>query len=305
MKLKKENSDNLLLIYSIVFSIAFALVALLIGYLTSSQLILFDGIFSLSSVILTYMSFLSLKFIEKEDFKNYPFGKEAFEPFIVLGQYSIILVVSISNIVNAIQVILEGGRNVQIESGILYGVFSSIFCFGVLLYLKYRANQNIAAIVEIEIEQWKFSFLFSLAMLLGFFIAWILTKTSFEPYVIFIDPILNLLITLSFVKTSIIAIYNCMKELLQAAPSPELTSLITKKVNSISNEYRFSNMVLRLAKVGGELIIEIDYVIEENSEMDSILMQDLFRDKLAGSLAEVPFKKWLNVNFTGDIKWAK
>lgn len=305
MNLKKKTPDNLLLIYSIVFAIIFSLGALIIGFLASSQVILFDGIFSLSSVILTYISILSVKFIEKEDLKNYPFGKEAFEPFIVLGQYSIILVVSVTNIINAIQVILEGGRDVHIEFGIFYGVFSSTFCFGVMLYLKYRAEQNITAIEKIEIEQWKFSFLFSLAMLVGFCIAWMLTKTSFETYVIFIDPILNILITLAFIRTAIIAIHNCMKELLQAAPSPELTSIITKKVDSISSEYIFSDMVLRLGKVGGELIIEIDYVIEENSEMDSIRMQDLFRDKLAGSLAEVPYKKWLNVNFIGDIKWAE
>lgn len=305
MNFKKENPDNLLLIYSIVFTIIFATVALIIGFLTSSQVILFDGIFSLSSVILTYMSILSAKFIEKEDLKNYPFGKEAFEPFIVLGQYSIILVVSITNIINAIQVILEGGRAVDIEFGILYGVFSSIFCFGVLLYLRYLAKQNITAIEKIEIDQWKFSFLFSLAMLIGFCIAWMLSKTPFETYVIFIDPILNILITMAFIRTSIIAIYNCMKELLQAAPSPELTSLITKKVNSISNEYDFSDMIIRLGKAGEELIIEIDYIIEENSVMDSIRIQDLFRNKLADSLAELPYKKWLNVNFTGDIKWAE
>jgi len=302
---QKKKKYNNILMHSIILSIIFSIAALTFGFLMSSFVILFDGIFALVGVILTYISVLSVKFIKKKDLKNYPFGKEAFEPFIVLIQYSIILIVSITSIINATQVILEGGIDTDIESGVFYGILSSIFCYAAYIYLKYLAKKNPTEIEKVEIEQWKFSFLFSLAMLIGFSVAWIFTRTPLVPYVIFVDPALNILITMAFIITSVTAIRNCVKELLSAAPSEELTSFITEKVKNISSEYHYLDMVLRLGKVGRELIIEIDYIIEENSLMDSIRIQDQLRDNLAGSLEEIPYKKWLNVSFVGDMKWAE
>jgi len=301
----KSKSDNHLLKYSVVFSFILSITAIIIGFITASQVILFDGIFTLIGIVLTFLSIVSVKFIKKKDFKNYPFGKEAFEPFIVITEYCIILLVSISNMVSAIQVILAGGTDMDINSGIIYGLLSSILCFTAYRVLKYTAKRNATAIEKIEVEQWKYSFLFSIAMLIGFCTAWILSQTRLISYVIYVDPVLAILITLLFIRTSLSSIYKNIKELLYAAPSPELTSLIEEKINYINHSYHFSNTVLRIGKVGQELIIEIDYIIEENSELDSIRKQDKLRTELNRTLSEIPYKKWLSVTFTGDIKWAE
>jgi len=303
------NSENTkqsrLLRYSIIFSIIFAAAAFIVGFFTSSQVILFDGIFTLIGVVLTYFSILAVEFIKKKDFRNYPFGKDALEPFIVIVQYSIILIVSVTNMVTAIQALFNGGNDMDMQSGILYGIFSAILCLIAFLYLKYLAKKNTTAIIEVEIEQWRMSLLISLSMLIGFSIAWIFTRTAWAPYVVYIDPALAILFTLFFIRTAALSIRDSVKELLYAAPAPELTSLITEKVNHLNDVYDFTDMILRIGKVGQKLVIEIDYIIEANSKIDSITAQDNLRAELDSSLSEIPYKKWLSISFTGSRKWAE
>ena len=305
MNSEKSKPNNALLKYSVIFSAILSISALIIGFMASSQVILYDGIFTLIGIALTYLSILSVKFIKKKDFKNYPFGKEAFEPFVVITQYAVILAVSISNMVSAIQIVLAGGTDMDINSGIIYGLLSSILCFAAYMFLKYIAKKNATAIEKVEVEQWKYSFLFSLTMFIGFSVAGILSKTFLVAYVAYVDPVLAILITIAFIKTSVSSIRTSIKELLHATPSPELTSLIKEKVDLINRRHHFSNMVLRIGKDGQELIVEIDYIIEENSELDSIRKQDQLRSELSHSLSEIPYKKWLSITFTGDIKWAE
>lgn len=299
-----ECVNHKVLTYSVIFTIIFTVVALGVGLLTSSQVILFDGIFNLVGVALTYLSIISMKFIKKKDSWNYPFGKETFEPFIVITQYCIILFVCMSNITTAVQVILEGGRAINISSGILYGMFAAIYNLLVFGYLKFLTRVHFTAIAEVEIAQWKFGTLLSGTILLGFSLAWLLERTPLVAYQNFIDPVLTIIITIAFIKTAILSITKCVKELLLATPEKEITVTIMEKIDLIKGNYDYLDRVLRLGKVGGKIILEIDYVIEQGSDLDSISKQDELRDQVTYALAEIPYEKWININFIGDIKWA-
>lgn len=296
--------NHKVLTYSVMFTIVFTILALTVGFLTSSQVILFDGIFNLVGVALTYLSIISMKFIKKKDSWNYPFGKETFEPFIVITQYSIILFVCLSNLSTAVQIILEGGREINITSGILYGGFAAVYNFSIFLYFKFLTKNHMTAIAEVEIAQWKFGMLLSGAILIGFNLAKLLEFTPWVEYQNFIDPVLTILITIAFIKSAILSVRDCVKELLLAKPSKEITLDITEKVENINRNYHYLDRVLRLGKVGGKIILEIDYVIEKGSDLDSISKQDELRKQVTYALTELPYEKWVNINFIGDIRWA-
>jgi predicted Co/Zn/Cd cation transporter (cation efflux family) len=80
---------------------------------------------------------------------------------------------------------------------------------------------------------------------------------------------------------------------------------ITERIEKINNDYDFSDRVLRLAKVGSKIIVEVDYVLKENSQLDSVSEQDRLRGRFAQAFAELPYKIWMNVNFTSEAKWTE
>lgn len=297
-----ENVNQKVLKSSVVSTIAYTFIALGAGLLTSSQVILFDGIFNLVGVALTYLSVLAMNFIKKQDRWNYPFGKEALEPFIAITQYVIILYICATNIVSGVGVIMAGGHAVDIASGVLYGAFAAVFNLIIFLYLKRLTKRQMTAIGEVEVAQWKFSVLLSSGILAGFTLSFILGFTAWSGFTAYVDPVLTILITLFFAKSAVVSVRNCVRELLTATPDQEISGAICEKLDALQPGYDYSNRFLRLGKVGSKLVIEVDYVIEKDSQLDSITAQDRLRKQLNRQLADLPYEKWINITFTGDPK---
>ncbi|MCL2412123.1 MAG: cation transporter [Treponema sp.] len=294
-----------ILIRSVFFTIIYTVIALSVGFFTSSQVIIFDGIFNLVGLALTYLSIFAMNFIKKRDALNYPHGKETFEPFIAITQYFIILYVCIATIVSSFRVILDGGHVVNTTYGILYGILTSAYSIGVYVYFKILTKNQLTSIGQVELDQWKFGNWVSIGIVVGFGISWIMEQTVLAEYSQYTDPALTIIITLLFGKTAISAIKGCVRELLMAKPSEEIVDSINQILEAVNNSYELSNPVLRLGKVGGKLILELSYVIIKDSKMDSIEMQDRFRKELNKKLDEIPYERWINVTFTGDMKWAE
>ena len=265
---------------SVICTVIYTVIALTIGFITSSQVNLFDGVFNLVGIALTYLSILAVKFIKKPDRGNYPFGKEAFEPFIALLQYAIILYICLSNIVTAINTILQGGHAIDLLSGISYGLFGAVYNTLVFGYLKMLTKKHSSAIADVEIDQWKFSLLLSMGILVGFSLSWFLNLTPWTVLTSYVDPALTLVITIMFGRTAILSIKGCIRELLGAKPTGEIEAIITEQVNNVCTAKDFKDRILRFGKVGGKVIIEIDYVIEKDSPLDSVVEQDKLRYQL-------------------------
>lgn len=126
--------------------------------------------------------------------------------------------------------------------------------------------------------------------------------SEFQAYTAYVDPVLTIIVTLIFARTAVLSMKNNVKELLQATPTEEITTYITEKIDLINEDYLFLDKVLRIGKVGSQIIIEIDYIIEANSQLDFIVAQDILRDKITDAVEDIPYEKWLNINFTGDIE---
>lgn len=300
-----ERMNQRVLVISAIFTVIFTAIALTVGFITASQVILFDGIFNLVGIALTYLSISAIRFIKKKDAWNYPFGKATFEPFIAIVQYAIILYVCVSNITTAVGVILAGGHQVDIASGVMYGIFSTVYNLGVFTYLRTLTKKHHTAISDVEVDQWKFSFLLGTGILIGFSVSYVLSLTQHTELSAYADPILTIIITVIFGKTAILSMKKCIRELLGATPSQEITDFVTDKIAEIDENYEFSNEVFRLGKIGNKLVIELDYVIEPGSKLDTIVVQDQLRKEITTAFKELPYEKWINVNFTGDMTFAE
>ncbi|MDK2802080.1 MAG: cation transporter [Oscillospiraceae bacterium] len=284
---------------SIYFSIAITIFALITGVLSSSKLIIFDGIKNLLGAVFTIPSIIAIKFIKKQDNVNYPFGKEAIEPIVAIVQYCALIYICITNINYAIKLILDGGYMIIIKTGIFYGFVSTIFKIGAYIYLKTLTKKHSTAIAEAEVVGWLFESIVGVGILLGFIFSWLLSIIDKPVYMPYIDPILNVIISLIFGIIPLMAIKDCVKELLLAKPKPEIISLIDEKIEKVSINYNFDYRTLRLAKIGGKLIIEIDYVIKEGSKLDSVYKQDQLRSQLEVDFSKLPYTTMININFTG------
>ena len=83
------------LVISIIVASFFAMLGIIGGVYSNSDMIVFDGVYSFISVGLTFLSLKIIEQLDDYDDSNYPFGKAHFEPLIVVYNLAIFFLISL------------------------------------------------------------------------------------------------------------------------------------------------------------------------------------------------------------------
>ncbi|TCK92709.1 cation diffusion facilitator family transporter [Natranaerovirga hydrolytica] len=300
-----EKRQKKLLIFSLYGAVGFAIVGIILGVIIDSQMILFDGLYSLISVGLSGMSLYATSFMYKNDWKRYPFGKTIVEPLVIIIKYMIILFLVMGSLISAVVTLFQGGRVIVIETAVLYSVVGTVVCYGFYYYINKFSKKNGSGITQAEANQWLMDTLVSLGVLVGFLIAFILQGLSkFETIIPFIDPIMVIVIAIYFIKVPVKEIRLALRELLKMSPEGKLSKSINGIVGTIEKKYFFQESFLRVSKSQKMLWIEIDFVVQKESRIQTIKDQDTIREEINKEINKLGYDQWLTVSFTNDRKWA-
>ncbi|WP_216827425.1 cation diffusion facilitator family transporter [Alkalihalobacterium elongatum] len=293
--------EKKLLKISVYGAVMFAVTGVIWGYLISSQMVMFDGLYSLISVMLSLMSLFAAQFIHKRDTKKFPFGKEMLEPIVIIIKYAVILLLCVTAVISALDAILSGGRETNVGSALVYSILSTVACWRVFVYLKKQKQGS--GLIQAEANQWRMDMVLSAAVLVGFLIAALLSYTRFTFLTPYIDPLLVLLSAGYFLKVPVVEIFKALKEVLEMAPDQLIQKKFKSVIDSIQTNYHIEDSILRMSKVGSKLFIEVDFILNDNSKVKTVADQDLIREEINKQTKDLSYKKWLTVSFTNDRKW--
>lgn len=282
----------------------FAVLGIVWGTVINSSMIMFDGIYALLSLFLSMLSIGITSYIEKSDFEKFPFGKGMLEPIMVAFR-SIVLVITCSlTLTSGVKDFLAGGNPVDADLAFGYSLISSIGCASIF-FMMYTLRKNIPSdIVESENNQWLMDTLLSIGVLCGFIVSVLLEKNSLSHLTRYVDPIMVVISSLIFIQVPIKSLISSFKEMVNSKADEEINDKIYTIVKDIEEEYNFEDSVTRVSKIGRELRIEIDFVFNDDSNLNELEEMDIVREEVYKSMKNLNFKKWLNINFTGDRKWA-
>ncbi|GAB3062751.1 cation diffusion facilitator family transporter [Salinicoccus sesuvii] len=286
-----------LIMISIIGGLTFAVLGIVWGILADSQMIQFDGYYSFISVLLSILSMLALRFIEKEDEERFPFGKESFIPLTITIKYVGILVLILISLVQAASALFSGGNEMSMTTGIAYALISTLGCF--IAYFYFRSKGARDEIVSAEMNQWRMDALLSGGVLLGFVIGWILSFTPLDRFVSYIDPLMVIIVAVYFIKVPLLEMYTALRELLEMAPRHQISDVVETEVALLSREHDFEDYALRMQKMGPKLYIEVDFVVPLDTDI-RISVQDDIRRQLRTRLTDLPFEPWIAAIFTHE-----
>ncbi|WP_052144530.1 cation diffusion facilitator family transporter [Halalkalibacter okhensis] len=301
--LKSFAGEKNLLKISVFVALFFAIFGVIWGSLVSSQIIFFDGLYSLVSVILSLLSLLVAQFIKKGDKMSFPYGKEMLEPVVIIIKYAVILLLCIITLITAIVSLLSGGQETSVGQALIFAFVNTIGCVGVFILLT--KNKGESGFVQAEANQWKMDTLISGAVLIGFITALLISFTPFKYLVPYVDPVMVLIVVGYFLKTPIVEITKTFREVLEMSADQSIEAKIKKVITPIESKYQISESILRIAKVGNKLFIDIDFILGPQSKMVTIADQDKIREEIIQHTKDLVYKKWLTVSFTNDKKWAE
>lgn len=300
----KFAKEHHLLKVSVYGALLFAIFAIVWGVFVHSKIILFDGVYSLISVGLSSISLVTAAYMQKQDFDRFPYGKEMIEPVIILGKFLVITILCLFSMFSGISTLLSGGQEVSAGSGLIYSFLATLGCYLFYFFLKKKKDSIESGLVEAEAQQWLMDTYLSLAVLMGFLLAYGMGFTQYDYLMPYMDPLMVVLVSGYFLKVPITNMGRQIKEVLDMKAEDKYMALCKKIVDGIESKYGFSESFLRVSKSGTKLFIEIDFVVAPGGWQPSLEDQDLIRQEIVDQMRPISLKKWLNVAFTMDRKWA-
>ncbi len=268
-------------------------------------MILFDGMYSFISLLLSTMSLYISNYINRKDNEEkFPFGKHILEPMVVAFKSLVIAIICIYSLIGAIGDIIAGGNDVQYGVALIYAVISTVGSGVVYFHIKRKGKSLSSELLKAESTQWLMDTVLSAAVLVGFITVAILSTTSFNHMNKYIDPLMVIISSTAFLLLPIKTFISSFKEVLCVKADDTINEDISILVKEIEKEYNFEDSITRVSKVGRALRIEIDFIYNDETDLHDLDQMDYLREKLSKEMNHLEYNKWLNVSFTGDRKWA-
>ncbi|MCR4943789.1 MAG: cation transporter [Clostridium sp.] len=293
-----------MLAFSAVGGLFFAVLGTAWGIVVKSDMIMFDGLYSLISLFLSILALYISNYINKADFEKFPFGKGALEPIMVAIQSLVLIAMCSISLINGIKEFVAGGNNVDTGLALMYSLISTVGCAFSYYILNKNGKKVSSEMVNAESNQWLMDTILSAAVLIGFVAVSIMSKAGYAHLTRYVDPVMVIISSVFFIKVPIKTLIKCFGEIVNKNADKNINDEIYTIVKDIEEEYNFEDSITRVSKVGRELRIEIDFVFNDNSRLKELEEMDKVREEVYMGMKDIKLNKWLNVNFTADRKWA-
>ena len=296
--------ENKILKLSVIGALFFALFGIAWGWEIKSDMIIFDGLYSFISVVLSMLSLYINNYMAKRDFEKFPFGKHILEPIVISIKSLIIAIMCSYSLIEAIKTLMNGGNSLEFGLALIYSIVSVLGCGIISFYMKEQEKKINSELIKAECTQWFMDTALSTAVLVGFIIAMVLARTKLKSLNPYIDPFMTIVVSLVCIRIPIKTFIESFKEVICVKANDEINDDIYVLVKGIEEEYNFEESITRVSKVGRELRIEIDFVYNKDSKLKTLDQMDNVREEINDAIKHIDYNKWLNVSFTGNKKWA-
>ncbi|MBA5760788.1 cation transporter [Vibrio sp. 404] len=251
-------NEKRILSFSALLASGFAVGGLVVGIWMGSLVIVFDGVYSLVSLLLTLLSLAASRYISRPSQGQFQFGKAVIEPVVIAIKGGVILSIVLYSLYSAITAMFSGGREVDTSIASLFGLVNVIGCGYGWWYINQKSKLFSSGLIEAESKQWQMDTLLSVAVTLGFFAAYGLTLTPFAHYSIYADPMMMILMSFYFIKVPSEMIIQALRELLMMKPDRKIHDAVDHEVAEIGKQFNQPMALNGVAKVGQELWVNID-----------------------------------------------
>jgi cation diffusion facilitator family transporter len=288
-------NEKRILTFSALLASGFAGGGLVLGLLVGSLVIVFDGVYSLVSLLLTLLSLAVSRFIERPSKRQFPFGKSVLEPIVIAIKGSVILTVVAYSLYSAVASMFTGGREVDVGIATLFGAVNVIGCGYAWWHIAKKSKRFSSGLIEAETKQWQMDTLLSVAVTLGFIAAWLITLSPLSQYAVYADPMMMILMSFYFIKVPFEMLRDALRELLMMQPSAKICETVDAEVSALDKQVTQNLEVVGVTKVGRELRVKLD--VHAQGKLVQVAELEKTRKVLKDKLSKLS----LDLNLTMNI----
>lgn len=269
------------------------------GLISGSQAILFDGVFSLVDGVIVVLSLAVSRLLMSEGSRRFQFGYWHFEPIVVAFNGTVLMLLCVYALLNAVRGLLGGGRELNFDQAIFYAAAMMLVCFG-MYYWERRSNKRIQSqFIRLDMQSWLMSAVIGAGLLLAFCGALLAKGTPWEPWARYADPAILAILSAVMLFLPLGEVTKAVKQIFQMAPTG-LDQRICGFMDALVRQRGFVTYSSYVARVGRAQFIEIYIVLPRDLEIGSVDLLDGIRAEIGDFIGEPGPQRWLTITFTGD-----
>lgn len=263
------------------------------GIVSGSQMILLDGVYAMIGILVSWLLLHASAMAQEGPTSRFPYGREAVTPLVIGVQGFILLATLLYALAEGVFTIRDGGSEVTPGPALVY---AGLIATANIIFWRWIQRQAAHSdLLRAESTGWRVASLRGVGMLVGFVVLWFLLDSSWSRAAPYVDPVMVIITCVAFLPAPIKMVRGTVRELLEGAPSAEIQQPVLKIVRAVCAEFEIADPVVRMAKVGPKLYVEIDAVVRPDA---TIAQEDEVREIIRQRLTKLPFDLWLNFELT-------
>lgn len=287
-----------LLQMSIAATIVIAAAGVVIGLLSGSMSIVFDGLFSSIDAVVTVVTLVVARLLASEGNHRFQYGYWHLEPLVLALNSSVLVLLCGYAFLNAVQGLMTGGHALRFDMGVVYAATIGAICFSMVVYLR-RANERIESeLIALEVQSWLISGVITLALLIAFAGAILIKGTKFEYLTPYVDPAVLAVLAPAVVLAPLRTARQAFAEIFLIT-SKEMDGDVQTAAAAAVARHGFITFKSYAVEVGRARFIEISFLVP-GDRIGSVSDFDAIRHEIAAELGGVGPEQWLTIVFTGD-----
>jgi len=298
---------------SIAATFVVATFGIVLGVLSGSFAITFDGIYSLGDAGMTALALWISSLIARSAQREQPYGRLHsrftmgfwhLEPIVLLLNGTLLISVAIYGLITALATILHGGRLLRFDYAIIYAAIT-LACCGIMASVQMRANRRLKSdFIALDIKAWIMSGGITAALLVAFVLGQVVEGTRLEWVSPYVDPVVLALVSVVIIPVPVGTVKQALSDILLIAPADLKAHIDQVAVNTV-RRHGFVSYRAYVAKVGRAMQAELYFIVPKNVPSRTIEEWDSIRDEVGAAIGGESHDRWLTIAFTADPEWAE
>ena len=298
---------------SIAATFVVATFGIVLGLLSGSSSISFDGVYSLGDAGMTalalWVSSLIARSADREESygrlrSRFSMGFWHLEPIVLLLNGSLLMAVAIYALVTALSNILTGGHLLRFDFAIVYAGLTLVAC-GVMAWVETRANRTLKSdFIALDVRAWVMSGGISAALLIAFTIGYAVNGTTLGWISPFVDPVVLAIVSIVIIPMPIGTVRQALSDVLLIAPT-DFKAHVDRVAAETAKRHGFLTYRAYVAKVGRAMQAELYFIVPKDLPPKTIEAWDSIRDEVGRAIGSEGQDRWLTIAFTADPDWAE
>jgi cation diffusion facilitator family transporter len=285
---------------------AYLFMALLGGgyfYLAKSEAILLDGVYSFISLLMTFVAQRVTQLVQTPYTERFHFGFAHFEPMLNVVRILLILAIAAFAAASAIAALLKGGRPLNADSAVIYGLIAASGCLAMAWRQGRAARRASSPILAVDARNWLVDGVLSSGVAVTFVIAFLLRDTAYADWLPLIDPLLVVTMVTLMVPVPLKTLGENLRQVLMQAPDEPTQEKIRSQVEQAVQPTPQDRVSIRMLPVGRFLYLQVFILVPPGTPVRAIEEFDAVRERIAEHTADLHPQLTFDVIFTADERW--